>query len=613
MPIPIAFIARHANATRQDVVLSLRQRGLTLRRAADVVEEVVAFEVARELAIARDAAVPEMLAAAVEMEAAHRRLRRSDFNVDLLRTVRENGERWAALPALEQQLKARHVEAEVLDYFGEYAEAAAKVTASGEAQVQPLREVIQNGWPGDEAARTVIKRRLWVALAYATVFYRRGDYDRALEIVDVCDGSAAAGDAPALLGTRARLAHSRGQVYRQLQRYSDALSQFELATTLARERFAVKTPDAEQTTISAQSFDFVATPAFDDHRLLAHATVGKCLALGTGWLEFSNGRLSSADLLMNAGYVLLRSTGDVVHRAYALLLIGAVRRARVGNDLNGLKAAIAIMEDGARVLSEHPQFTLHASYELLLAYCKHPAYKEKAQSHLRTLKGALGSGDTWRSKREARWSSLVSIVESRLRRLQADPDLKRSLAAADAALRAARFAGSSAVIAEAEIAIGEVRLAQGEPRLAEVRFEWAIKHATPNPKILAAAHLHRARSLCRLGGMYRAHVARAEADTYIGQVEHGFIRDLASIVDAELRTAGFFFKDLRQLVRDAVREDRAVDRQNLLEAVEWHLFQHAKAEAQEPHTLLGLSERQFRRRYSQLRQKIGQPPSSTDS
>jgi hypothetical protein len=47
-----------------------------------------------------------------------------------------------------------------------------------------------------------------------------------------------------------------------------------------------------------------------------------------------------------------------------------------------------------------------------------------------------------------------------------------------------------------------------------------------------------------------------------------------------------------------------VDRQGLLEAVEWQLFQHAKAEAPEPHTLLGLAERQFRRRYSQLHDKF---------
>jgi hypothetical protein len=263
------------------------------------------------------------------------------------------------------------------------------------------------------------------------------------------------------------------------------------------------------------------------------------------------------------------------------------------------------MEDGARVLSEHPRFALHASYELLLAYYKHASYREKALRHLGILKSSLHTVDQFESKREARWFSLVSVVESRLCRLQSEPDMKRAQAAAEAALRAARLAESPAVIAEAEIAFGEIRLAQKDARHAAIRFERAIENAAQNPKILAAAHLHRACALCRLGNMYAAYVARAEADAYIGQVEHGFIRQLASSVDTELRTAGVIFKDLRQLVKRAVHEKKKIDKQDLLDAVEWQLFQQVKAEGRDSHTLLRLGPRQFRRRYTQLRAKFG--------
>jgi tetratricopeptide (TPR) repeat protein len=609
MTISIALIAQNAHATRQQVVSCLARRGLIFRRADDVVDESIAESVAREIA---GDLTPDMAASLAEMEAAHRRLRRSEFDSELLETVRKNGEKWAGLPSLEQRLKACYVRAEVLDYFGDYDAAAAAVSSVGKAQLQPLNDVIRDGWPArDVKEMLVIKRRIWVGLAYGAVFYRQGDYQAARSLLDLCDGAAVARNAPRLLGTRARLAYSRGQVYRQSQQFVDALRQFELATRLERERFREKTPEAEQASLSAPSFESVATPAFHDARLLAHAVVGKCLALGSGWIEFNSGRLSSADVLVNAGYVLLRSTGDVVHRAYAVLLIGAVKRARVGNQVDGLKRAIAIMEDADRVLSQHRIFALHSSYELLLAYAQHASYRARAYSRLGELKSNLVCGDRWqskgepwRSKREARWYSQVAIVESRLRRLDAEPDLQRSEEAAAAALRAAAFTQLPAAIAEAELAMGEVRLAQRNPQQAANRFEKAVAHATHNPKIVAAAYLHWARALCLAGSFEQAHVARAQADSWIHQVEHGFIQDLASSVDSELQKAGLLVEDLRKRITDAVRANRTVDKNGLLDAIEWQLLQHAKTDAPEPHRVLGLGKRQFRRRYARLRAKF---------
>lgn len=610
MTIPIALIAEHSRATREEIVLLLGDRGLQLRRAQDSVSHTVAFEIAQEWADLH-AAAPELLGAAVEMEAVHRNVRRGDFNRALLDTVRNSGARWEALPSLEQKLKARYVEVEVLDYFGHYRESELRLGSLGEEQLQHLRDVVNSGWPLDNVGRTVIKRRVWVALAYATVLYRKGEFDRVIDVLEMCVRAVAASGAPQLLGTRARLAYSRGQVFRQTQRDAEASGQFELAADLARRRFADKTPEVEQTTTSIGSFDQMVTANFEDRRLLAHATVGKSLALGIGWIEFNQGRLASASFLLNAGYVLLRSTGDVVHRAYAMLLIGAVQRARAGNDLAGLSDAIAIMEDGDRVLSEHPMFTLHASYELLLAYYRHPQYHAAANAQLEKLRAAVGQSGAWRSRREARWASQMSVVESRFRRLQLDPDLRRARKAAETAVTAATQAQSPAIMAEAQIASGEVYLAEGDARRAVTLFGRALDNVAGNPKVRSAAHLHMASALFRSGDIHGAYSARRDAALYVPLVEHGFIGQLAKRVDLELRESGAYFVDVPQLVRAAAKTRKAIDKRRMLDELEWQIMSQAKAQGADPMQLLGIGERQFRRRHAELAEMFavnkGQP------
>jgi tetratricopeptide (TPR) repeat protein len=387
------------------------------------------------------------------------------------------------------------------------------------------------------------------------VLYRRDDYASAQALLERCEALIALPDAPPLLGTRARLSHALGQVFRQQHQYDKARDAFRTAMVQARLRFAANTRDAEQRQIDDPPFG--ASPdRFEDHRLLCHWTVGKCLALGLGWIDYTTGQLSSASGLLSAGYALLRATGDVVHRAYATLLIGAVERARAGHDEAGLEAAITILRDGSSVLRAHPRFELRASFELALAYYRLPKYQQQAQEEIRILKTHFNSSPTARS---ARWHSAVLVIESRMMRRAQNYD--GAVSRAQLAIRLAEKARGSAerpadVLAEASIAMAEAQLAQAESgvgdieashlrRLAISRLQRALSHGGDNAKIRAVCELHLAHAHRMAGAYLDAQLARARAAEWLRSVEHGFVKDLAQRVDHLMDDHVAFFLDGR--------------------------------------------------------------------
>jgi tetratricopeptide (TPR) repeat protein len=317
------------------------------------------------------------------LEQVHDQIRRGDFDRRVVRTVRTCNPLWQALPDERLRLKGASVSFEVAEYFGHYDEATRYLEQEGPRAVECLRDLVDGARISEEEIRILHKRRIWVAMAYAGGLYRHEDYTKALEVLKGCTDAVRVLD-PAgedLFGTRARLAYSVGQVYRQLHRHEDARRRFEDAVFFANRRFTVKTAYADLPGCAARSVD--GRRDFVQDRMLAHWTIGKSMALGLGWIAYTTGALSSANMLISAGYALLRPTRDGVHRAYATLLLGAVRRARAGDDVEQLQRAITLMEDAAEGLARHPTYTLHASYELALAYCRLESRRSRAREEVR--------------------------------------------------------------------------------------------------------------------------------------------------------------------------------------------------------------------------------------
>ena len=303
---------------------------------------------------------------------AHDKLRRGEFDDKLRDSVRSRREDWKTLQNLEERLRANYVVAEVFDYFGEYAEARDCLKDTAHQQLDAIKKCTDNGATG--LNRNLFKRQVWLSIAHAMTLYRSDrsdDFEECLKVLDICQAAVDAVDpgVKEYFGTRARLAHTRARVSRQLHMHDDARRGFNDAMVFARKRFVQKTHWAEQSKLSSPPFGTSddERKMFEQQRLLCHWTIGRCLAPGLGFVDYTTGRLSSADTLLSAGYSLLRGTGDVIQRAYATLLMGAVGRARAGNDINDLQNSIVLLDDGAKVLKQHTKLTLRASYERALA------------------------------------------------------------------------------------------------------------------------------------------------------------------------------------------------------------------------------------------------------
>jgi hypothetical protein len=482
------------------------------------------------------------------LELAHSSVRRGDFETGLLGLVRDQRRSWSGLGSEPLRLKAAYIVAEVLDHFGEYTEVKDLLTVEGPSQVEALGKL--NAPPLDERDITLFKRRIWVALAWATVQYRSEHYKEASDILGVCEAAVNIMDPEksGMFGTRARVAYSRGQVARQLRQHSVARQSYEAAIIFANRRFVAKTKYAELPDHPFESLTQRQRDAFERDRLLAQWTIGKCLALGLGWIAFITGHLSTAATLMSAGYALLRGTKDGVHRAYVTLLLGAVERAKAGADENRLQSSKEILEDAAKGLATHPTYKFRAAYELALAYYVPHSTRHLAEDSIRELREGLGSGI-----RSARWNSSTLVIESRIARLNGNHRSARTLA--QRAVDTLKGAEHTETQSEAYIALGEALLAEAADHRAKKEttnaeralsgaidaFKSARDGAGQNPKISAVAHLHLADAYRLQGDLAEAYAAYAAwSDRLGGEVEHGFVRSLAQRLANDLAVTEVF-------------------------------------------------------------------------
>jgi hypothetical protein len=552
------------------------------------------------------------------LDEVHRRIRRGDFDESLLATVRQQAATWQAAPSIATQLKGTYVVAEVLDYFGQYAEEWHQLERVGPEQQDFVRKIAARQ-PLEEDL-SLSKRRIWVTIAFAMALYRKEEYRDALSALVACRAATDALDPgrEMLFGTRARIAHSHGQIRRQLHDYASARREFEDAIVFARRRFVGKTAFAELPHPSEPAGVF-GSAAFEDDRLLAHWTVGKCLALGLGWIAYTTGQLSAAAMLLSAGYTLLRGTGDGLHRAYAKLLLGAVERAAAGDDPQRLAKAIETMEDAKMGLESHPTFKLRATYDLALAYYRLPRCRVDARRAIGELKAGLSG----KGQRSARWMSTALAVESRIERLEGNLERAETLANRAVACAESAPPEHNAINAEALIALGEVfrdkALEARSHRSKKIdfssdhaidRFEKALALASDNPKIAAVCHLHLARTYCERDAIREAQIEYAAATAVTPIVEHGFVKALADTVAREIRIRNCFFVSA---------DSPSLMRKQLVRDLEEYLLAQAKNRRKtlkEAAKLLGVAlttAKKIQHRASARNQSIGQRPVGVSS
>ena len=308
-----------------------------------------------------------------ELERLHDKLRRAEFDNELLEEVVKHDSECRRLEASDAlaYVQGRSVVAETFDYFGRYGEAAESLSA---CNGQELNDFVRKGEDVPGSTPPLLKRRIWLHMSLAQVDYRNEHYDDAVRKLDTCEQAVELlhRSSKQLCGTKSRIAYVRGQVLRQRGEYREARQSFAESITWARRRFVVETPfaDLSEPSNSARTFTTDQQVAFDQARLLASCGIGRGQAMGLGWIEGTLGNLAASEMLLNAGYSLLRCTGDWIHRAYCILLLGVVLRARA-RDNEGLllHEAKDLMLDAKRGLCDHP-YRLRAAYELSQVYVR---------------------------------------------------------------------------------------------------------------------------------------------------------------------------------------------------------------------------------------------------
>jgi tetratricopeptide (TPR) repeat protein len=486
----------------------------------------------------------------------HDKLRHAQFDTALLHRIDKFDHAWKGLKQTNRTayVQGRCVVAETYDYFGRYSSAAEALSGDDPNELEKL---LPTASKLSTEARGLWKRIIWLVMAKAQIKYREERYMDAAELLELCNQATESLDpqAHALFGTRARLAYFFGQITRQRGLYPEAKRWFSQAVAWATKRFVADTPFVE---IIEPVDQVLALPKrvqrrFDHARLLATWTIGKAQALGLGWVDLTTGNLASADIHLNAGYAMLRTTADWIHRAYSMLLLGVVERARAGNQPAGLNDAITRMREAKEGLSDHP-FKLRACYELAQAYLRLRA-TDDARREIDEMLSGLPSDERSGSK-QRRWRCNGTIVKSRVERIAGNLDQAENLARcaerwaarADQELKSDRHSEPwvEAVIARGEVLVERARLSTAE-RASQILkealrcFEVARDHGSANPKTVSVCRLHLARVRFRLGEHRKAKEEYASALESSATVEHGFVRSLAHDVANEIRTDDSFF------------------------------------------------------------------------
>lgn len=478
----------------------------------------------------------------------HEQLRRGDYFPELHEAVQKYEKAWREFEDEALWLEGRAVAAEVLDYFGDYAAAAACLPAD-DPRFWKAKHSEEDSTPALE------KRRIYLLIALAHSEYRHERLEPAGIYLNLAQSRLDQADPGKRkhLGTRARLAYSYGQLARNQQRFSDALAHFSACSYYASERLRARTPDLELTGPPTITASAASSPADaeaearrarqrDNDQRYTTWVIGKSLAFGMGWVHHMMGNLTAARHAIGAGYSMLRGTGDWIHRAYAQMLMAATERAQFSDDPAAVDRALVRVREAEQGLRPHPTFGGRAAFETALTcwYAKRP---HEALEALKRTKSATGATDPGTIK-TVRSTCNGLVLESRAyRELGRETAARR--ASEDALKRAKTFKlvvpMVNALVNSAETDIYFAKDSQEPARHPLERAERRLKEAlklladNPNPKMESSCMLHLARTLHKLDRQPEAEdmldVWRLRYGT---NVEHGFLKGLAADVTREL-------------------------------------------------------------------------------
>src|SRR5207249_6339238 len=294
------------------------------------------------------------LSAPEVLDSLHKSLRSADFDnaLDTLRSV----DLQKLLQGTDDllSLKIKCLASEVWDYFGDYAEARKAIGTDGSDSVDAIRQASR---PRTARDYTLLKQRIWAAIHWGYVSYRAYEYDKAKSIFEQCRNTLrehVATESDPCLFTWSRVWYSLGLVHRQSYEYSEAKRAF------------VKSIDYAWRELQRR-FTRRDLQGYAEARALTEYCVAKCLALGLGWVYYTESALEISEPLVLSAKVLLAGINDRIIKAYVDVIHGGIQRSAHADNRARLEEAISLLRGCYATFSQSKDHNGHDAYKIRAA------------------------------------------------------------------------------------------------------------------------------------------------------------------------------------------------------------------------------------------------------
>jgi tetratricopeptide (TPR) repeat protein len=426
-------------------------------------------------------------------------------------------------------LRFRCIEAEVADYFGKYQQAEAAIAEHGREAESTLAALPKPGAAAGalrDRDRQFVKQSVWTVIHWSYTFYRKHNYKRSEELLNLCRMAIGriATDGDLCYAAQARVAYALGLIHRQQHEYGPAKSEFTACIA-----FANRALEANR----------------ERNGILAEYTVAKALALGLGWICYTEAAMQLAEPLLLSARTLLSGIEDRIISKYVDVVHACIQRAKHGHNHAVLQKVIQMLQSSYDTFTEadHVVYKVIAGNELALAYLQQArmagdARREDERNQALDIARGYADEVIRLAPQDIRWKCSALVIRSRVCRHR--NSYREALDFAETAVRESATDVFSSI--DAYIAVGEARLALQDHKEAAEAFGKALALGGENPKVRAVCHLHLADTFIE------AHDER-KANEHFDQwlrvrdlVENAFVIDLARSVAEKMNalTENFF-------------------------------------------------------------------------
>jgi tetratricopeptide (TPR) repeat protein len=433
-------------------------------------------------------------------------------------------------------LQLRSLAFEIHDFFGEYSKASEWIRDVEGICAETLQDAVNAARSSDPAARRLMKQRIWIVSDGAHALYRSGDYRRSSArlkmcrtVLTQCFGDETSRSFPH--GTASRLYYLTGLVHRQQREYA-----------LAKDNFVR----------SIKHLWSVIGEAGNPPLAAIEFQIGRCLALGLGWVAYAEGNAKLGEALIIAAQSLLNRSSDGIISRYVGVVHTSIERSANADTVVKISACVEKLEKARDAFNSagHRPYAVRTEWELALAYLRAADLNKRraeqlesvgeiTQSHehesavKRLLSAATESANAmedYARQTHLTWSCQARLIKSRA--LSISGQFRLAEEEADSALS---VDPDGPYTPEALIARGYARLGLQDLNGAMSDFRDTQRLASGIPKVAAGAHLLMALAAVAMRDLHSAQLYFGEWQRGEKWVESAFLTRLADDVTERIR------------------------------------------------------------------------------